>query len=147
VLYQQIHFCILCLIWSCKSKMVNHYTLHYLVYRQSTVNFIAYFCSYKICSKILYSALEINLLRQNNQMFLLPSQVPQNWEMLMEPANWQLHMPWPFCPGESVPDTHWTGSWVGPRISLNILEKREISCPFQKLKTNYSVLQPIAWSL
>jgi hypothetical protein len=38
---------------------------------------------------------------------------------------------WPSCItlGEETPITHWIGGWVGPRASLDILEKRKISCP------------------
>jgi hypothetical protein len=35
----------------------------------------------------------------------------------------------PLYPGESAPDTHWIGGWVGPRTSLNTGEKRIISAP------------------
>jgi hypothetical protein len=30
-----------------------------------------------------------------------------------------------FTPGENAPSIHWTGGWVGPRIGLNDLEKRQ----------------------
>jgi hypothetical protein len=30
------------------------------------------------------------------------------------------------CPGrERAPHTHWIGSWVGPRVGLNDVEKRK----------------------
>jgi hypothetical protein len=30
-----------------------------------------------------------------------------------------------FTPGERVPGTHWIGGWVGPRASLDDVEKRK----------------------
>jgi hypothetical protein len=31
-----------------------------------------------------------------------------------------------FTPGEIASGTHWIGGWVGPRASLDVMEKREI---------------------
>jgi hypothetical protein len=28
-----------------------------------------------------------------------------------------------FAPGESIPDTHWIGGWVGPRTGLDDIKK------------------------
>jgi hypothetical protein len=38
--------------------------------------------------------------------------------------------PGQFTHRERIPSAHWTGGWVGPRASLDILEKRRISCPW-----------------
>jgi hypothetical protein len=46
-----------------------------------------------------------------------------------------------FTPGEIVPGTHWIEGWVGPRASLDTVEKRKISCPCQE--SNLAI-QPIA---
>jgi hypothetical protein len=35
-----------------------------------------------------------------------------------------------FTRGEIVPGAHLIGVWVGPRASLDVMEKRKISCPY-----------------
>jgi hypothetical protein len=39
---------------------------------------------------------------------------------------WSASRPCLFTPSESVLDTHWIGSWVGPRDGLDDMEKWEI---------------------
>jgi hypothetical protein len=39
----------------------------------------------------------------------------------------QFHAPAALPPGERVPDTHWIGSWVDPRVSLDAVEKRDLA--------------------
>jgi len=34
-------------------------------------------------------------------------------------------MPWPLYPGVGDPNTHWTGGWVGPRASPDVVVKRK----------------------
>jgi hypothetical protein len=34
-----------------------------------------------------------------------------------------------FIPVKKVPGTNWTGSWVDPRASLDVLGNRRVSCP------------------
>jgi len=36
---------------------------------------------------------------------------------------------------ETTPGAHWKGSWADPRVTLNALEKSQITCPSQQLKT------------
>jgi hypothetical protein len=38
----------------------------------------------------------------------------------------QLHILAGFTPGERAPGTHWIGGWVGPRASLDDVERRKI---------------------
>jgi hypothetical protein len=40
--------------------------------------------------------------------------------------------------------THYIVGWVGPRISLGIIEKKKISCFYQELNPDSLVIQPIA---
>jgi len=38
-------------------------------------------------------------------------------------------------PQGKSPSTHWTGGWVGPTASLNLVAKRESLCPCQELNS------------
>jgi hypothetical protein len=40
-------------------------------------------------------------------------------------GEWSAPRPSRFTPGERAPSTHWTGAWVGPRTSLDHMEKRK----------------------
>jgi hypothetical protein len=40
-----------------------------------------------------------------------------------------------FTPRETAPDTHWIGSWVGPRADLDAMVKRKNSLLLQGLET------------
>jgi hypothetical protein len=37
-----------------------------------------------------------------------------------------------FTPWEGAPGTHYIGGWVGPGAGLDVVEKKEISCPCQE---------------
>jgi len=37
----------------------------------------------------------------------------------LDEGEWSASRSGRFTPGESVPDTHWTGGWVGPRAGLD----------------------------
>ena len=39
--------------------------------------------------------------------------------------------------------THWTGNWVDPIAGMNVMEKKELSCPFQEVNHISSVVQPV----
>jgi hypothetical protein len=41
-------------------------------------------------------------------------------------GEWSASRPCRFTPGERAPSTHWIGGWVGPRTSLDDVEKRKI---------------------
>jgi hypothetical protein len=38
-------------------------------------------------------------------------------------GEWSASRPGPFTPRERAPSTHWIGGWVGPRISIDDVEK------------------------
>jgi hypothetical protein len=38
-------------------------------------------------------------------------------------GEWSASCPSHFTPGERAPSTHWIGGWVGPRASLDDMEK------------------------
>ena len=37
-----------------------------------------------------------------------------------------------FSPGDRAPGTQYIGSWVGSRAGVDVLENRQISCPFRE---------------
>jgi hypothetical protein len=47
-------------------------------------------------------------------------------------------------PGERILSTYSTGGWMGPRASLDAVEKRKISYPCQELNSSSSAIQPAA---
>jgi hypothetical protein len=42
----------------------------------------------------------------------------------LDGGEWSASRPGRFTPGEKTPGNHWTGVWVGPRASLDDVEKR-----------------------
>jgi hypothetical protein len=40
-------------------------------------------------------------------------------------GEWSASRPCRFTPGERAVGTHWLGGWVGPRTSVNVVEKRK----------------------
>lgn len=49
------------------------------------------------------------------------------------------------CPCTSASRAHCTGSLVGPRDDLHILEKRKVCCPNWEINHNSSADQPAGW--
>jgi hypothetical protein len=49
-----------------------------------------------------------------------------------------------FIPRERVPDTHWIGGWVGPRVVLDAVVKRKIPNPRRELNPRTPIVQPVA---
>jgi hypothetical protein len=43
-------------------------------------------------------------------------------------GEWSASHPSHFTPGDKTSSTRWIGGWVDPRASLDIMEKRKISC-------------------
>jgi hypothetical protein len=52
-------------------------------------------------------------------------------------------MPRRFIPGERAPGTKFIGGCMDAKASLEVMEKKEISCPYQESNLNSSVVQPI----
>jgi hypothetical protein len=44
-------------------------------------------------------------------------------------GEWSVSRPGRFTPAERAPSTHWKEGWVGPRSSLDDVEKRKILTP------------------
>jgi hypothetical protein len=42
---------------------------------------------------------------------------------------WSASCPGRFTSGEIATGAHWIGDWVGPRVGLDLMEKKQISCP------------------
>jgi len=53
----------------------------------------------------------------------------------------QLHAFGHFTPRERILSTHGIGSWVGPRVSLDVLERRRFPCTPAGIKI--PIIQPI----
>jgi hypothetical protein len=45
---------------------------------------------------------------------------------VLDRGEWSASCPGRFTQGEIAPVSHWTGDWVGPRASLDAVEKRNI---------------------
>jgi hypothetical protein len=48
-----------------------------------------------------------------------------------------------FTPGESIPGTHCTGGWVGPRAGLDTEDRGKIICPCRWSNPDRPVVQPV----
>jgi len=55
----------------------------------------------------------------------------------------QLHTMVTFTPGKGLPRTHRTGGWVGTKVWLESLVKRELSCSCQGLNHSSSTVRPV----
>jgi hypothetical protein len=44
----------------------------------------------------------------------------------LDEREWSASRPDHFTPGEIANGTHWIGDWVGPRVGLDVVEKRKI---------------------
>jgi hypothetical protein len=51
------------------------------------------------------------------------------------PTHWPRQAPTALPPPKN-PGTHWTENWVGPKTSLDVLEKGKISCPYRLRSTS-----------
>jgi hypothetical protein len=53
-------------------------------------------------------------------------------------GEWSASLPCRFTPRERAPGTHWIGGWLGPRASLDDVEKRN------SRNSEVSAVQPVA---
>jgi hypothetical protein len=71
--------------------------------------------------------------------------VPPFLTLALDGGEWPASHPGCFTAGERAPGTHWIGGWVGPRASLEAVEKRKI-LPQPEFEPWLSSLWPIAIS-
>jgi len=65
-----------------------------------------------------------------------------SWSCYYMEFSGQLHIPAAFFLLIGPPITHWIiGGWVGPTASLDVLEKRKISCLCWESNQEFSVFQ------
>jgi hypothetical protein len=50
-------------------------------------------------------------------------------------------------PWGNSPGTNCIGGWVGPRVDLDVMEKRKITSPYREQNPDSSVVQPVVLSL
>jgi hypothetical protein len=73
----------------------------------------------------------------------------------LDGSEWLASRPCRFTPGgKRQPGTHWTGSWVGPRVGLDAVEKRFLHCResnreavqiVARCYTNWAIPAPKRW--
>jgi hypothetical protein len=56
-------------------------------------------------------------------------------------GEWSASCPGHFTNGEGTPSSHWIGGWVGPRVSLDAVEKRKSLAP---ARDRTLAVQPVA---
>jgi hypothetical protein len=50
----------------------------------------------------------------------------------IDAGEWSVSCPGRFTPGDKAPCTHWIGGWMSPRVGLDAVEQRKMSCPCQE---------------
>jgi hypothetical protein len=69
---------------------------------------------------------------------------PPFFTSALRDAEWSALRTCGFIPGETAPNAHRTGDWVGPRAGMNVTKKRTISYPYRESSPAFSVVQPVA---
>jgi hypothetical protein len=72
---------------------------------------------------------------------------PQFLTSALGRSEWSAWRPCRFTSREKALGTHCIGGWVGPRVGLNVMEKRKISCPYREWNPDSSAVHPVAYSL
>jgi hypothetical protein len=62
----------------------------------------------------------------------------------LDGGEWSASRPARFTPGETAPDTHCIGGWVGPRAVLDAVVKRKIPIPRRESNARTPIVQPLA---
>jgi len=60
--------------------------------------------------------------------------------LMLHGGEWSVSHPDHFTSGKRALDTHFVGSWVGPRASLDMVVKRKNLCPCQESNPDCPVL-------
>jgi hypothetical protein len=55
---------------------------------------------------------------------------------------WSASYPRRFTAGWRAPADHWIGVWVVPRVDLDVVKNRKLSCPCRDSKPNSSAVNP-----
>jgi hypothetical protein len=61
----------------------------------------------------------------------------------LDGGEWSTSRPCRFNPGETDPGSYWTRRWLGPRIGMDVMENRKISCSYPESNLDSSVVQPV----
>jgi hypothetical protein len=61
----------------------------------------------------------------------------------LDGGEWSASGPCRFTPGKGASSTHCIGGWVGPRAGMNVMEKRNISCPCREENKDPSAVHPV----
>jgi hypothetical protein len=64
--------------------------------------------------------------------------------LTLDGGQWSASQTCSFAPWEQIPSIYCIGGWVDLRASLDVMEKKKISCPRQKLNPQSLVAQPVA---
>jgi hypothetical protein len=62
----------------------------------------------------------------------------------LDGGEWSASRPSRFTPKERDPGAHWIGGWVGPRVVLDAMVKREILSSRQASNPRTPIIQPVA---
>lgn len=68
------------------------------------------------------------------------------WTLTVDSGEWQASCPGNFTSGEGIPGTHWIVCWVGPRVTVHVVIKRNFFL-CQESNLGSSVVNPIVYSL
>jgi hypothetical protein len=60
--------------------------------------------------------------------------------LALDGGEWSASLSCRFTPREAAPGTRCIGGWLGPRAGLDIMEKRQISCPYRESNPDFSVV-------
>jgi hypothetical protein len=68
---------------------------------------------------------------------------PVSLTSALDEGEWLASRPCLFIAEETAPDTHFTGGWVDLRVSLDVMEKRKVSCPYRESNPDSLAIQSL----